>query len=109
MCFQQKKKILYFFQRFKGEKKSNETGPAIWLLTPNGIFGLFQICLFEISKKCRLASVTTLLNIENFSCPQRPGRMANLVKMVKMVKMASLRTNHTFLSAVAVILRKDQI
>jgi hypothetical protein len=32
---------LYFFQRFKGEKKSRERGPAIWLLTPNGTFGIF--------------------------------------------------------------------
>jgi hypothetical protein len=49
MCFQQKKEILYFFQRFKGEKKSRESGAAIWLLTPNGTFGIFLISIFEIN------------------------------------------------------------
>jgi hypothetical protein len=39
--FQQKVKILYFFQQFKGEKKSHERGPAIWLLTPNDSFSFF--------------------------------------------------------------------
>jgi hypothetical protein len=51
MCFQQKIKILYFFQRFKGEKKSHERGPAIRLLTPNGIFELFLINIFESNVK----------------------------------------------------------
>jgi hypothetical protein len=50
MCFQQKIKILNFFQRFKGEKKSHERGPAIRLLTPN-ISELFLINIFEINAK----------------------------------------------------------
>jgi hypothetical protein len=33
--FQPKIYILYFFQRFKGEKKSQERGPAIRLLDPS--------------------------------------------------------------------------
>jgi hypothetical protein len=36
-------------QRFKGEKKSHERGPAIKQLTPNGISELFLINIFEIN------------------------------------------------------------
>jgi hypothetical protein len=43
-------KNLVFFQHFKGEKYL-ERGPAIWLLTPNGIFGYFLINIFEINVK----------------------------------------------------------
>jgi hypothetical protein len=35
MCLQQKNNILYFSQRFEGEKKSHERGLAG--LTPNGV------------------------------------------------------------------------
>jgi hypothetical protein len=63
LCFQQKIKILYFFQRFKGEKKSHERGPAIRLLTPNGIFGFFLINIFEINSKFDLTNITNVNKI----------------------------------------------